>query len=301
MRKRSPSPEEDYPDTRPRFTWSHEQEAQALYKALYLLGSNRQAEAVLNCHHIVYEWRCYECGHMTLIPYRCGLRLCPKCAVHRSNHFIASHRTALTAITEPKLLTLTWRSFHVLTKESVSNLTEDFSTLRHTQEWQENVRGGIAGTEFTYAEAGWHPHIHALLDSAYYSVKPLRDAWKRITHGSYIVDIRQIATNAGVMEVAKYAAKGSTFYRDKELVAQFLDATHKRRFYTSFGTLYNSTDPKPPRPADAPEKPIDPATGLPQWNIPAPNECEKCHSTALSYQGEQRKDEPEAPAVQIPF
>lgn len=201
----------------------------------------------------------------------------------------------------PRLLTLTVKSFPTLTPEAITKLSKDFANLRRRKLWTNAIKGGIAGTEFTWGKAGWHPHYHALLDGGFIPIRELSALWFEITGDSMIVYLQACTPTEGVYEVAKYVAKGSSFYARKELVHNYLATTKGRRFFTSFGSFYRSTDPPPP-----PEGPswhakaqnvIDP----PGPGTPIIGECPKCHAELLYCEGAVTDGAIQSPGVQIPF
>lgn len=276
-------------------------ELEGLYTALYLLGYQHKANQVIECGKATVRYHCHHCGKDIDILLSCTHRLCPRCALKRSYRFIATHRPALDAIDNPKLLTLTFKSIPTLDRDDIDHFTTSFAKLRKQKPWKDTVTGGIAGLELTFTPQGWHPHYHALLDATYLSQTVYKRLWKRITGDSYIVYIQDAKTENAVYEVAKYIAKGSTFYQDHTVLYHYLQATRKRRFFTTFGSLYGSTyedpdyTPKFGTPADQ-----DP-DAQPEWGIPQVYTCPLCHDNTISYIGKFYPDFWQKPAVQIPF
>lgn len=276
-------------------------EAQNLYAALLLLGLGSKANNVLECGHAFYSVECKDCWAHSRIYLSCHLRLCPKCARRLARSFITRHWSALQLMKEPKLLTLTFRSTKKLTRELITWCLKCFSKLRHRKLWTDNVRGGLAGLELTWGPPGWHPHLHVLLDSRYIPRPLLIDAWKHITGGAWHIDIRKIDSEAGVLEVAKYVAKGYTFYKQPHLLAQYLAATSKRRFLSAFGSLYRATDEVPSTlliPDNPNSKgPVD------HWIFGPPliPRCHQCGSTHVQSLGKDCDIKIDRPSVQIPF
>jgi len=204
-------------------------------------------------------------------------------------------------MTQPKLLTLTFRSTHSLTRATITHCIKCLAKLRHRKLWKNAVKGGLAGLELTWGPPGWHPHLHCLIDADYIPRPLLIANWKAITGGAWHVDIRQIAPEDGVLEVAKYVAKGWTFYKQPHLLHQFLEATYKRRFLSAFGSLYRATDP------DAPTLliPDNPGTKGPvdhfMFGYPIIKRCHQCGSPRGQSLGKVSDVEIERPSVQIPF
>jgi len=200
------------------------------------------------------------------------------------------------------MLTLTYHSLETLTKPDIQTCHRQFADLRRTNLWQEAVAGGITGFELTHGKAGWHPHSHSLIDAHYIPVVALSREWRKHSAGAMVVHIKQVQPQNGVEEVVKYTAKATSFYTAPPLVAQYLAATHKTRFLTTFGTFYRASDPLPihksspvhPTPFD-PYNPIPP--GAPRLTL-----CPICGSDHIQLIGRVEDDQiPDTPPVQIPF
>lgn len=280
-------------------TWDDEQAH--LHKALLLLGHTSKARAVLQCGHTFNRYTCIYCHKHADFPLSCYLRLCPRCAVRRSLQFLARHHQAIKDTKRPKLLTLTLKSHKQLSAELLDKLNLYFAKLRRRTLWTNNVAGGMAGLELTHTNHGWHPHIHALIDSDYIPQPSISRAWKRITQGSYIVDIREVTTSGGVYEVAKYIAKGRSFYDDPSLLHQFLDTTKGRRFFTTFGSYYGQ--PNHNETIQTPSEPRNRTTF--HWSIMeramVPDACHFCGNQVFSAEGPIDVDPIEPIPFQIPF
>jgi len=278
-----------------------QKERDSLYSALILLSYSSKARKLLNCGNEFYRWHCWDCDENIDLVQSCDLRLCPRCSIRRAYRFIQSYRHVLDAMTAPKLLTLTFQSVQTLSKALVKACFKYFARLRRTKLWKGAVRGGLAGLEFTYTSAGWHPHIHALIDSAYIPQRLISALWRKITKGAYIVYIQKCDPTTGVYEVAKYVAKGSAFYSQPHLVNSYLRSTHKARFFTTFGTFYGTAQPPDPTftlsPPPGYNQDNDP---LPPW-LPRVTACPYCGSDAVTSAGLLQHQEIAPPNVQIPF
>jgi len=94
----------------------------------------------------------------------------------------------------------------------------------------------------------WHTHIHCLLDAEYYPQYYLREAWRAVTGGSYIVDIRPIRNpNKAANDAARYAARPGTL--TPLSLSQRLEVYHSfhgRRLCGTFGTA-KGVPLKPPK------------------------------------------------------
>lgn len=289
------------PHTRASKEKAWDREQRNLYNALTLLGSKAAARNVLFCGHQYIRYHCPSCGADTDLPFSCRNRLCPRCSIARAAKFIARHRTALAQMHSPRLLTLTIKSLPHLTPEALTKLTRDFAKLRRRKLWTSAVSGGIAGTEFTWNPSGWHPHYHALLDGRYIPIKLLSNLWHTITGDSMIVYLQACTPSEGVYEVAKYVAKGSSFYSHKELVHEYLTVTKGRRFFTTFGTFYRALDPRPPLDGPTAKDLRSMITYPPRLGWPLIATCPHCHDQTLECRGHVTDDQIQPKGVQIPF
>lgn len=276
-------------------------EAKNLYTALVLLGHNLLASKVLECSRAVFRHECLDCEALSDVRLSCDHRLCPLCARRRSARFTDRHHTAISKITEPSLLTLTFKSLDHLTKASITTYIQAFARLRQQKLWRTNVRGGLAGLELTHRDAGWHPHFHSLLDNSYIPVSQLSKAWRKASKGSYIVDIRRCNPTTAIQEVAKYVAKGSSFYKAPYLLEQFMLATKGRRFYTTFGSFYRSTDEPLTEQLTTHRQDTLPAVDNSYYPPPLIKYCFACGSTHIKSLGKVVQNPIEPPPVQIPF
>lgn len=332
--KNSPKPPIPLADWLAQRDARHDQEQKNLYCALMLLGEITKARNVLECGHAFAAFFCRDCRHTTRLRLSCWLRLCPRCATRRRFRWIAKYSLPLHAIQNPTLLTLTFRSIQNLTRKAIDFAVACFAKLRRLKLWRDHVKGGMAGLEITWSPNGWHPHFHALLDATWISRYEISRAWKKITGGAWLVDIRRCDVHHGVREVAKYIAKGSTFYASPTRLNQFMIATKGRRFFSTFGSFYklpptnvkNSTRlefPSSPQMSRAGLEPAraclkDPSTTPPKLSVtpptpkpdilnnegrfgPTPKKCERCHGLHLIAMGKVLENPPDPPSIQLPF
>jgi len=274
----------------------------SLYTAYYLIGETKKANNIRDCGRTYLRYHCADCHAERDLALFCHQRLCPICAYQRRNRILATYHTALSEVQAPKMLTLTYHSQKELTKPLLQQCHRQFAEFRHTRLWKDAVRGGITGFELTYGEAGWHPHSHSLLDADYIPVVELSREWRKHSDGAMVVHIKAVQTQDGVEEVVKYTAKATSFYATPSLVRQYLDATHKTRFLTTYGSFYRASDPLPPKPPSThPTSIFDPHNPIPP-GAPRLTQCPICHSSNIMLTG-RLEDEliPDTPAVQIPF
>ncbi len=169
----------------------------------------------------------------------CRDRFCRPCAAFRGR--VIAHNVQEHLRDRPyRFITLTIKNNHQPLKEMVSKLLRCFAALRRTKIWLERVQGGCAVLEVKpkNSTTGWHPHLHAIVESKWLPQPLLRKHWLRITGDSFILDVREGKDpEAAARYVCKYITKpfddGTTRTHDRLL--QAIEALHGRRLVMTFG------------------------------------------------------------------
>lgn len=142
----------------------------------------------------------------------CGNRVCPAC--QRAYAFKLTRR--LTELfthsrsNPPLFITLTLRPSAAPLPDIIRNLKAFFRRLRATPLWKEAVRYGVAVVEVTRGKRGdhWHAHLHCVAWSKYLDARKLSAIWRKITSGSFIVDVQRVKTSDDVASyVSSYLTK----------------------------------------------------------------------------------------------
>lgn len=202
-----------------------------------------------------------DCGSQVEGHKRCKKRWCPRCAP-----VIAAERNmrlqgAVEKMRWPLFLTLTQRNTATITPALMRQMRRNFGKLRHRKWWKKNVKGGVATIEITNIGNGWHPHLHAVIDCRWLSVKttepqdwsPKGDwkarcelaasevgaVWAKLC-GQELASIKIKRANKHTIlkEVVKYALKGSDVADMKGKVGEMIRAMEGTRLMTTFGTVY---------------------------------------------------------------
>jgi hypothetical protein len=102
------------------------------------------------------------------------------------------------------------------------------------------VRFGVGIVEVTRGQNGthWHAHLHILAYADYMNQRDLSHLWSRITHGSHIVDIRQVRGSAHVTDyVTSYVTKppDDVTQHSAELTAEWYEAVTRQHWVLRFG------------------------------------------------------------------
>lgn len=179
---------------------------------------------------------CGHCGHFFPVPILCSNRWCPECSYQRAKR--VRHRLDwFVSQFQPKpgygirMLTLTIKSDSDLNRQ-IDQLLKSFRRLRQRRLWKYAVRGGCTVIEVTHGPAGWHAHIHALVEARWIPWTKLRDQWIDVS-GASGVYIQTIPVKAIVGYVTKYLTKTEL---PKVLQLPASDVLRKRRLMQPFGT-----------------------------------------------------------------
>lgn len=112
-----------------------------------------------------------------------------------------------------------------------------------------HVRGAIVALEITYnremmepdfkgERLPWHPHLNIVFDAPFIPFEQLRDAWIQASEGRGRTAFIREVDRGTAHELLKYVTKLLDFIDVPLAVEEFLDATHRRRFIRTYGTLY---------------------------------------------------------------
>ena len=182
--------------------------------------------------HDFINVKCGGCGHDFIFELDCGDRTCGHCQNRRKKRVYRRYQSIVVGMDQPKFLTLTVRR-RVLNSRSIQSLRGFFTKLRHRKAWR--ARGGLYQIEVGSIDDlnMCNMHIHAIIDSPVMSQKDLSDAWRDITHGSYIVDIRMAFGARGCLKyLTKHMGKRIGDSRHKDLINSALKGT---RLVQGFG------------------------------------------------------------------
>jgi hypothetical protein len=134
---------------------------------------------------------------------------------------------------------VTVRNITELTREHIRQVKKWWGLLRR-RKFCRNWLGGFYSLEITNEGAGWHIHIHALVDARWIDAPKLALEWDNVTNGmGRIVKVQDCRQQDYLMEVCKYAVKGSQLAKwSAPDVADFIRAMTGVRAFGVFGSLY---------------------------------------------------------------
>ncbi len=207
-------------------------------------------------------------GHL----YSCNLAYCQNCVslkarIHRKRIRDTLKRLKPLVGTAWNFVTLTAPSVPVPLLESIEVYLRAWNLFRQRKLFVESVRAGWKGIEFTVNKSTGlcHVHIHALMLSKFLRPSDVRAQWQDCitkawnergvslsfgTSGA-VIDIRPItarnhsALETAILEVAKYAGKGSAWLALSD--ADLLAVSQLKRFnrlFESFGESYGNRSAK---------------------------------------------------------
>jgi hypothetical protein len=166
----------------------------------------------------------------------------------------------------PLFATFTVKNFEDSSPDFVREMRRSFGQLRRLRWWLQAVRGGVASIEVTNIGNGWHPHLHAVLDCRFLSVrtpppapalaaekkkaiykKAAREVdqqWSLCCGRAGGIKVKRAFVdpanpqNSISREVFKYSVKGSDLVECEGSVSQLIRQLDNCRLMTSFGTMY---------------------------------------------------------------
>jgi hypothetical protein len=198
--------------------------------------------------------------HVIVLSHSCRLRWCPLCSKTRSRLIADGVTSWLKTHPRPKILTLTLKHSTESLDSQITRLYACFRELRRAKFMKTSIRGGIWFFQVKWIKetSQWHPHLHCLLDSEYIPHGILKQAWKRVTGDSEIVDIRVIYKAKTAAEyVARYAARPAMLSElPTSRRVECVDSLHNRRLLGKWGSANEIVFSRPERSDDGEFVPV---------------------------------------------
>lgn len=212
---------------------------------------------------------CACCGTQRETVTHCKKRWCPECAPMLSALRYTKWVHAISLLQWPLFVTLTIPNSE--DPECLTALKKHWGKFRRRKIIASRVAGGVASFEITNKGAGWHPHIHAVMDCEWLSVhvpKPMRweskaakeqkcelakrelsAAWaNQIGNKHGICWVRRVFGHGVVREILKYSVKGSELLDSPEPIAPMLEVLRRSRTLAGFGSLHPLPSPDEEQP-----------------------------------------------------
>jgi hypothetical protein len=208
------------------------------------------------CGRNAWVERCEETGKYRIVADGCKQRFCPRCSRIFSrrckDRIDAWTQTLDTTHTERlKMLTLTMKHSKAPLVQQLQNLRRSFRKLRQRSLFKRSMSSGIGVIQVTYNAASdeWHPHLHVLVYGSYIPVGKLSQAWKHASHGSTVVDIRQVRETSKVIDyITRYISRPIDFDEapPPERLREFVRTLKGARMLIAFGKVPKQTKPAIP-------------------------------------------------------
>lgn len=182
---------------------------------------------------------------LKVLTNHCGDRLCLVCSKLKAARIADALHEHCKEKPRLRFLTLTLANTSKGLADSLDRLYRHFKSLRNTDWWEDHVTGGVAFLEIKYSEKArrWHPHFHLIVEGSFIPQAELQEAWKGITHDSFIVDVRACHdSEKAASYAAKYAGKPmtNTFAGNPDLLDEATVALKGRRLFFCFGKWYGT-------------------------------------------------------------
>lgn len=218
--------------------------------------AEKSVTKLCNCGRYAAVYQDPKTGEIIQSQALCKHRLCPKCNAIRSARMAGALDGHIEKLNSPRMLTLTLKHSDAHLKDQVKHLVESYRRLRRSNQYKAKIKGGVAVIEIKWSarDGCWHPHMHVLVDGAYWEQSQISKAWEIASKGSKIVDIRMIHDRAKASRyISKYVAKvGDIDGVPIERVAELGRALHGLRMVQTSGSLYGATSEKKHEKRDQP-------------------------------------------------
>ncbi len=178
-------------------------------------------------------------GEVRVNSSTCKLRWCPICSKAKTAYAAKQVSEWIPKQAYPKFMTLTLQHSNHPVVDQVDELYNHFRALRKLKWFRDRCTGGVWFFQMKLSKKDdrWHPHLHCIVTGKYLPRNKLAELWKKVTSGSYILDIQMVKdhTNAA-NEVARYCAQPvrlAQLYPHQR--SEILDAFYGRRLCGTWG------------------------------------------------------------------
>lgn len=222
--------------------------------------------------------RCCACTKDRHVKTRCDLKWCPTCQPALAARTGDRYARIAAGCEWPLMVTFTVEHSAADEVGLMREVRRSFTRLRRMRWFKSAQRGGVAAVEITHGKNGWHPHIHALMDARWFSVREpcprigsakttwraagrraaqeIAEVWSLACGRPGTVEVHRVWTRGdgiagAVREVLKYSAKGSDLAAVDQPIAPLIDELDRSRLVVSWGSFYRHPACKRQRSAPA--------------------------------------------------
>lgn len=197
-------------------------------------SSPRASRVTDDPDHPVRTFRCAHCGHLLQVKMSCGKRTCPVCRRKWFGYHYGALKKYVSTWSQVYFLTLTLKNIPdgQMTRWHIKRLREAFSKLRYR--FKGAIQDGFYIIQATNCGEGWHLHVHVLYRGKYVSKAAISEAWREITKGSYIVDIKRVERFQKALQYLLSDFSGKPRVREQD-VETYNRVFHGCRLVQGFG------------------------------------------------------------------
>lgn len=161
----------------------------------------------------------------------------------------------------PLFITFTMKHDATVSSANVATLLSAFGKFRHRKLWKKRCGGGVAQVELTGEKSQWHPHLHAVVDSYWFSLTtapPPRhftleqkkavykkaatevgELWaKQLKQPTASIRIKRAAHGTISKEVTKYTVKAEDLIESPVPIGDIIRCLDRRRALRTFGNAH---------------------------------------------------------------
>lgn len=213
--------------------------------------------------------KCTCCGCTRSVAIRCDLKWCPSCAPRIAFDATQRYAPIVDAFAHPLFVTFTTQNFDARSKKTTGmrEVVRAFKRLRSQRWFRRCCTGGVAAFEMTRRRKGWHPHVHALIDSSWFAAtitapprgtpadkfksralaacREIAEQWTMALGGRPgSVKVRKVRVREGetiataLREVMKYSVTAESLDNITGRVSLLLDELSFTRNLVGFGSAY---------------------------------------------------------------
>ncbi len=261
-----------------------------VFQALQNTEESQAVKGLLGCGSW-FRRITFPCGTSKLVPYPCDSMFCPHCANRRSKVY---QERVLRKIDQKKFdyffLTLTVKSWEALTREGIDRVVRMFGEFRGSDDWRDaGVVGGVYSIEATYTRAGWHPHLHVLIEVRKGALSldflaRFKKRWLAVTGDSHVLHLEKMYGTdekggkirtidaRSLRELVKYSTKAASFAEastrahEPNRVLEFYLAFKNVRRVQAFGSFLGSMGESEDERIEDSKEFVGCACGLCTWN-----------------------------------
>jgi len=198
-----------------------------------------------SCGKKFVRLKCKKCGMEYVARIGCNLRTCPVCARKQADKLFFDimkivRNLNITPVYKLRLITLTYGVEGDL-RDRLFDCKKAFGKLWHNLLEKKGV-GALLAYEVGLKNGSLHSHT--LYYGPYIPYEKLKEEWRRVTGGKWVVNIQLCRGSKGVREVTKYLVKGLGDDIDLYTLYEVEKAFRNTRRIMTYGIFYDRVKEK---------------------------------------------------------